>query len=78
MFQMFQITTAMKCLSVISLVTLGSASHLLTEDCTDFFAGTCDLSQNNVVDTDMATNTPGECQVLKFNIVHEIGFDIVS
>ena len=69
MFQMFQIPSAMKCLSVISLATLGSASPLiLNGGCEAFFAGACgDLSENNLVDRIVATNTPGECQVQLFS-----------
>ena len=72
MFQMFQITTAMRCLLVamIFLATLVSASSSSTANCEDFFVGACDLSEDNIVDRNMATNTPGECQVPFINIEH--------
>ena len=58
----------MKCLSVVFLVSLTSASPHFTANCEDFFVGACDLSEISVVNRTV-TNTPRECQVPKFNII---------
>ena len=53
----------MKAFLLLPLLSLCAASDV----CSDFFEGSCDLSEDNIAGYDRFTATPEDCQVTSFS-----------